>query len=120
MNAGKPHSSQVTLPYEEIIRVVVLLGYYEKAWEEHQIGDALNWWRALPEALPQSEGWTFTLRDLEPSWLNENRNGDFTAVYVSTDDDGRMLYQVIGNHGGNETERLCPDITVLKSVLSAN
>ncbi len=31
-----------------------------------------------------------------------------------------MSYQVIGNHGGNETETLCPDITVLENALLAN
>ncbi|MFF9819685.1 hypothetical protein [Streptomyces sp. NPDC014006] len=117
-NAGHPSPHRVSLPYEEVIRVVLLVGHYEKAWEEHQIGEALNWWRALPEALPESGTWTFTLRDLEPAWINETEDGDFTAVYVSTDEDGRMMYQVISSHGGEDSGALCPDVTSLNNTLS--
>lgn len=118
VNAGEPYVGQVELPYEEVIRVVLLLGYYEHSWAEHQIVDALNWWRALPETLPESEGWAFTLRDLEPAWINEKSNGDFTAVYVSTDTDGRMLYEVQSSHGNDEFVARCPDASTLSATLA--
>ncbi|MFF9769946.1 hypothetical protein ACF1GT_25710 [Streptomyces sp. NPDC014636] len=120
LNAGQPYPGKVSLPYEEIIRVVLLVGYYEKTWQEHQINDALHWWRALPEALSQSEGWTFTLRGQEPAWINEEQNGEFTTVLVSTDPNGRMAYQVISSHDGNDTVTLCPDVATLKALLSAS
>ncbi|MGX1543750.1 hypothetical protein [Streptomyces adustus] len=117
LNAGQPYPGKVSLPYEEVIRVALLVGYYEKTWQEHQISDALNWWRVLPEVLSQSEGWTFTLRGHEPAWINEGENGDFTTVLVSTDEDGRMAYQVISSHSGNDTVTPCPDVTTLTALL---
>ncbi|MFJ9961720.1 hypothetical protein [Streptomyces avermitilis] len=120
LNAGQPYTGKVSLPYEEVIRVALLVGYYEKTWQKHQVSEALNWWRALPEALSQSEGWIFTLRDHEPTWINEERNGDFTTVLVSTDENGRMAYQVISSHDGYDTVTLCPDVTILKALLSAS
>ncbi|MCC3770739.1 hypothetical protein [Streptomyces sp. UNOC14_S4] len=119
LNAGQGTEAKVVLPYEEAIRLALLIGFYEETWDANQVVDALHWWRALAKVLPQEQGWIFTLRDLEPMWIIEGQSGDFTAVHVVAEEAGRMYYQVTSHHDGRDGTANYADVDALLAAIAA-
>ncbi|MDI5971407.1 hypothetical protein POF50_019045 [Streptomyces sp. SL13] len=100
LNATERSESVVALPYEDIVRLSCLLGYHEGAYDELHVLDAIRWWRRLGDCLKTREGWQFSIRDLEPSWMRWEVQGDFTVVHVDVDDDGGLCYGVTATVAG--------------------
>ncbi|MFE2706975.1 hypothetical protein [Streptomyces mirabilis] len=107
----------VRLSYAEAVRAALLIGVYEGAWDEDTVVAALEWWSALPSVLADRPGWQFTLRDYEPAWICESQGDDFMAVTVSTDDAGRIRYEVDISRGGQESAVMCPALPDLEILL---
>ncbi|MFE7316416.1 hypothetical protein ACFU7T_25490 [Streptomyces sp. NPDC057555] len=119
LNAKGASPATVTLPYEETLRVALLLGVYEGAWETNQVLDALHWWRALVTALPHEQGWVFTLRDFEPMWINEKSADDFAAVHVVADNEGHLCYEVTSRHAGYESTKCYANVNALAAAAAS-
>ncbi|MER5548469.1 hypothetical protein ABT072_40015 [Streptomyces sp. NPDC002589] len=116
LDAAERSQLTVDLPYEDVIRTCLILGFHEEAWDEQQLMQALRWWRAVGDFLAERTGWEFTLQDLEPTWIRRLGTEDFMAVTLSQDSKG-FLYEVAGLRSAVQIDESARNLTSLDQII---
>lgn len=91
LNNRSSETFEVVVTYEEVIRMICVLGIHQRIYSSYRIQDVVSTWIDLGNHLRELPGWLFSFHDLEGMWVKGSPSDAEFAISVSVDEWGPVI-----------------------------
>ncbi|AZS70824.1 hypothetical protein DDE74_07610 [Streptomyces lydicus] len=91
LNNRSPETFEVAVAYEDVIRMICVLGIHQRIYSSYRIQDVVSTWIDLGKHLRELPGWRFSFHDLEGAWVKGSPSDAEFTISVSVDEWGPVI-----------------------------